>query len=693
MAKARRQTGPTSKKPAILGRLLSGLASPLAQRTGRGAGGEGAPANERPRPQPVHLLALLAAAVPLAVVEPFYDQVAMPRLAATVALTGLALLLLALRGGFAPSRRLVREPAVLALLAFLAIQTLATALGVDPIGSLFGEFQRYQGILVLIAYAALAVATALAVSRPSPLAQRTGRGAGGEGARARSATPLLWGLTAGGAAAATYAALDALGLDWLKWDTRAPDRLGGLFGQPNVLAIQLVVSACAAAALLRSVSGWRRDGLAAALGLMAAALVLTYSRGGWVGAGVAAVTFLGLQAPLRRSHILRLAPLALAAVALLAVVPQGRSVLDSAVARGQSTVDVRGQSTRLGLWKNALEMATDRPLVGAGPDAFSVLFPEYRDEGQAGVESRNVRPESAHNIWLDQLVGGGIPGLLAFAALAAIVLWKGGRTALRLAPGPDRYAFAGLVAAFAGYLTAASFAFAEAMTGWLPWLVGGAIIGLTWARDASPTEARKRLPESVPIVRTPVLPRKRPRFRVAGFQVWMLPSPSALGEGLGVRAAAIANALKRLRPAPATAIVRTALAALGLLLVAGALTLSLADLRAGQALRAATREDAVRDARTATRLNPLHPGYLLSLARLQSSGDTTAGYADAAATFHRHNQRFAPTAYSLVAEASALIAAGEPVEGERVARLLAQAQQLDPHNAEMHAAIASLRLQ
>ncbi len=171
------------------------------------------------------------------VVEPFYDQVAMPRLVATLGLTGLALLALAWRGGFAPSRRLLREPAVVALLAFIAVQALATAFGVDPIGSLLGEFQRYQGLLPLISYAVLAIAAAMAV------------------ARAGSVTPVLWGLTAGGTVAAVYAALDALGLDWLEWETRGADRLGGLFGQPNVLAIQLVVSGSAAAGLLRCTSG------------------------------------------------------------------------------------------------------------------------------------------------------------------------------------------------------------------------------------------------------------------------------------------------------------------------------------------------------------------------------------------------------------------------------------------------------
>ncbi len=372
---------------------------------------------------------------------------------------------------------------------------------------------------------------------------------------------------------------------------------------------------------------------------MAAALVLTYSRGGWIGAGVAAITFLALQSALRRDVALRLAPLAIAAIAVLALVPQGRSVLDSAVARGQSTVDVGGQSTRLGLWKNAFEMAADRPVLGSGPDTFPVLFPEYRDKGQAGVESRNVRPESAHSTWLDQLVGGGLLGLGAFVFMVGAVLRVGILGALRAPPGPRRFALAGLAAGLAGYLGAASFAFAEAMTGWLPWIVGGAIVGLTWAKDGGAAAAT-------------------------------LPAGGRGQLAVGV-----------------------ALGGLGLLFVGGAAVLGLADLRAGQALRAPAQEGAERHARAATRLNPLHPGYLLSLARIESGADTAAGHADAAATFHRHNGRFAPTAYSLVAEASALIATGADGARVRAERLLAEAEKLDPYNAEMRAAIASLREQ
>jgi O-antigen ligase len=564
--------------------------------------------------------------VPLVVATPLYDQVVMPRLAATWVLTGMGALLVATqRRGLGDQLRRLRAHLIVSAL-FLVVSAAATRRGIDARGALLGEFHRYQGLLPPAVYVLLMFVTALAVSNTS---------------RKRL---LSWCIFVGGVAAAGYAVLDFAGWGWFEWSGASSQRAGGLFGQPNTLAVQLVVSAAIAAGLLLSEKGWRRDVAAVGAGALIAALVLTQSRAGWLAGIVEIPLVLALTRHLNIRTAVVISVVAGAASITLAELPQGRTVLDAVGTRAHLTTDVNNEEIRLGLWSNATRMVTDRPFLGAGPDSFSVLFPRYREPDQPGIGTENVRPESSHNLVLDYLVGVGVAGTSAWLALIALVLYPSACAAVRGSVDPLE---AGLFTALIAYLLATFFSFSEAMTGWIPWTLMGALIAVDSRQDwvGSLSEVRS-------------------------LRNWRTVAGRA-GRG-------------------AAAGLATALAAAGVVLL-------VADWRAGQAAGDSAVGDfdsAVANARMASRLNPFLPGYLLGLASYEEISSSHSAdqlqLQRAVSDFHLANERFEPTAYSLLAEARATLATGDVSLFPQVETLVGRAVELDPHNSVARAAAASL---
>lgn len=551
----------------------------------------------------------LAALTPLVVAPPLFDQVVMPRLAATFVLTGLALGCAA-ASSFRPYRDVPAAPARVAA-TFLGLTALSTGIGVDPRGALLGEFQRYQGLITVTVCTLLMLVTGAAATTSSKVRF------------------LAWSFLFGGAVASLYAILDVAGLDWIDWSNASSRRAGGLFAQPNVLATQLVVCALVGTGLMSHESGWRQAVAAAATGAMLAVLVLTMSRGGWVAAVIGACAFVSLSQRITRATLLAAAGVGVLSLAAVAAIPQSRTVLDSAVARADAGSDIDNQSTRLSLWRLAFEMWEDHPVLGGGPDSFSTLFPSYREPDQPGIGTANVRPESAHSFFFDQLVGLGALGVTAFVALVALVLFPALRSR---GGGPLEPIAASFAAAIVAYFIAVAFSFSEAMTGWMPWVLMGGLLGLSHQRSGAG--------------------ERRPADRVVSS--WT----------------------------------RGGLLAAGLVAILSGCLLVLADWNAG---RAATRSDAnaaVEHARFASRINPLLPGYLLQLGELEIAAGR---YDEAAHHFHEANVRFAPTAYSLIAEADALFLVDSERNRERILALLVAAETLDPHNEPAAASIDGIR--
>jgi O-antigen ligase len=76
---------------------------------------------------------------------------------------------------------------------------------------------------------------------------------------------------------------------------------------------------------------------------------------------------------------------------------------------------------RLELWRDSLAMTAHRLPTGFGPEVFMAQFPHYESK-QLAEAYPDFAHESPHNMFLDVLVGEGIPGLVIFGALCVFAL-------------------------------------------------------------------------------------------------------------------------------------------------------------------------------------------------------------------------------------------------------------------------------
>ena len=164
-------------------------------------------------------------------------------------------------------------------------------------------------------------------------------------------------------------------------------------------------------------------------GLLLAALLMSWSRGAWLGFGVAAMAIL-LAWPRKASLG---AALVIGAVVLGMVALRFNLLPDAIASRATgftdfvTTFDVRGVDIndanysvleRLAHWQTAREMARYNPLLGVGIGNYEPVYPAY------ALANWPQPLGHAHNIYLNVLAEMGIMGLSAYIALWAVVLWQ-----------------------------------------------------------------------------------------------------------------------------------------------------------------------------------------------------------------------------------------------------------------------------
>ena len=191
-------------------------------------------------------------------------------------------------------------------------------------------------------------------------------------------------------------------------------RIYSTLENPNLLGgFLLPILPLALVALLRWQGLARRAFALAALVLGIVALVLTYSRGAWMGM-VSSLGVLGLLLALRLTRHWppfwrRLLPVLLLvggglllALLVTQVEPLRVRVMSLLAGREDSS-----NNFRMNVWTAVLKMIQERPWLGIGPGntVFNLIYPLYQQP--------KFNALSAYSIPLELLVEAGIPGLLA----------------------------------------------------------------------------------------------------------------------------------------------------------------------------------------------------------------------------------------------------------------------------------------
>ncbi len=196
-------------------------------------------------------------------------------------------------------------------------------------------------------------------------------------------------------------------------------RAYGTLSHPNILGGYLILGLGAALERFRATRGRLWLGVA---WLLTAALLLTFSRSAWIGAGVMlAVAFwlLGYRRPIDWRRVSRWAAAGLGALTLLSLPLAPLLLARVNLGTQPLRLEQRSLDDRARLALAAAQMLADRPHAGVGGGAFVVRLYQV-----AGVD---LPLEPAHNVPLLIAAELGVPGVVALAVLAAAIsrrLWR-----------------------------------------------------------------------------------------------------------------------------------------------------------------------------------------------------------------------------------------------------------------------------
>ena len=208
------------------------------------------------------------------------------------------------------------------------------------------------------------------------------------------------------------------GLAELRWvDASRFGDIGGrvtsFFSNPNILAVYLLLYFPLS---LNATFSFQNNGRmrlfnAVTAFLSALCILLTWSRGAWLGLALEVVLFLLLHSK-RSRNILCLLPLMLLAIPLLPSNFKGR--LYSIGDLGESSIRYR-----LLTWQGAWKMLGKHPFgIGVGERAWRAVFPHFAVSGTARVMH-------AHNVFLQVAAELGVVGIFVFFLLIVKVLFCG----------------------------------------------------------------------------------------------------------------------------------------------------------------------------------------------------------------------------------------------------------------------------
>jgi putative inorganic carbon (hco3(-)) transporter len=198
-------------------------------------------------------------------------------------------------------------------------------------------------------------------------------------------------------------------------------RVYSYLGNPNLLAGYLLPAVIFSLVAIFAWQSWLKKALALTMLIVnTAALVLTFSRGGWIGLVVAVLAVMALlvywksveMPPFWRTWSLPIVLGGLIGVLVLAVllIPQFRERVFSIFADRKDS----SNNFRRNVWDAVFEMIRDRPIFGIGPGhgSFNKVYPLYQRPRFTAL--------SAYSIFFEVTVETGFVGLACFLWLLIV---------------------------------------------------------------------------------------------------------------------------------------------------------------------------------------------------------------------------------------------------------------------------------
>lgn len=241
-----------------------------------------------------------------------------------------------------------------------------------------------------------------------------------------------------------YAVSQALGYDFFTWETFAFEqnvrRVCSTMGNPDFLAGYLAAILPVTFSLVLTQRGRSRLWLGGLFVLQVLALILSYSRGGWIAVFVSFILFFSLLTYINwiREPVLFKPVISLrTAIGSLAIVMAFGFILtvtlwheiSAAVYRFTQLGEGHSVTTRTYFYQGAWDMWRARPFTGHGIGMFGIHFPDFRAlklSLQLPFFEWNL--DHAHNEFLEILSETGLIGLLLYLGVIGIGwhwIWRG----------------------------------------------------------------------------------------------------------------------------------------------------------------------------------------------------------------------------------------------------------------------------
>jgi O-antigen ligase len=210
-------------------------------------------------------------------------------------------------------------------------------------------------------------------------------------------------------------------------------RAYGMFGQPNPFAGYLgTILPLALAMSLIPQPGRFRTVSAICFGLIAMGIVLSLSRGAWVGVAISLGVMAMAWSPRARKLVIPLAALGilLVGLAMLGLLPASLSTRITSVTDNFGVFDVRSVQLssenfavveRMAHWQAGWYMFQDYPFLGVGPGNYPAVYEEYY------IPPWREPLGHAHNYYLNMAAEAGVPGLLALLLVLGLAFRALGR--------------------------------------------------------------------------------------------------------------------------------------------------------------------------------------------------------------------------------------------------------------------------
>jgi O-antigen ligase len=353
----------------------------------------------------------------------------------------------------------VTSNAVLLFLVCLVLALFANSTNLNS--RFFGEYGRNSGFLAYVALALIFLTAAVFVTQ-------------------NNAHWISFSLIATGAVNVNYGLVQLVGLDPGSWENPYNEIIGTL-GNPNFFSALAALSVIMSLAFVASKES-RKSVKVLLLTFSAVSLFLIVQSDSSQGLGVVAIGLvITIYEKIKRTPVLRYVKVPF----LTIVVAGGFFSLLGLLQKGplasfvyQESVTYRGD-----YWRAGIAMVREKPWFGMGLDSYGDYYRAYRSSEAVLRRGPEVVSNSAHNVFIDIAVSGGLFLLAGYLLLIGLAM----RSAIRILNKADSFQWVtvGLVSTWIGYLAQSSISINQLGLAIWGWLLPGAIIGIDTHKEIS----------------------------------------------------------------------------------------------------------------------------------------------------------------------------------------------------------------